>query len=94
MTWDIRPGSEQEYFEFVVREFIPEIQQLGLEPTDAWVTVYGDKPQILTSARVGEESSLNSILISDDWDKLLAKLSDFVDNLEYKLVHEKPGFQM
>ena len=94
MTWDIRPGSEQEYFEFVVREFIPEIQQLGLEPTDAWVTVYGDKPQILTSARVDEDRSLNSILISDDWDKLLSKLSDFVDNLEYKLVHEKPGFQM
>jgi len=94
MTWDILPGREQEYFEFVVREFIPEIQGLGLEPTDAWVTVYGNQPQILTSAKVGNNRSLNSILISDEWDQLLIKLSDYVENLEYKKVYEKPGFQM
>ena len=32
MTWDIIPGREQEYFEFVVRDFIPGVQRLGLEP--------------------------------------------------------------
>lgn len=94
MTWDILPGREQEYFEFVVREFIPEIQQLGLEPTDAWVTVYGNQPQILTSAKAGNNKSLNSILMSDGWDHLLTKLSDYVENLEFKKVYEKPGFQM
>jgi hypothetical protein len=94
MTWDILPGREQEYFEFVVREFIPEIQQLGLEPADAWVTVYGDKPRILTYAEVGSRDSLNSILDSMDWDQLLVKLNDFVENLEIKTVHSKPGFQM
>jgi hypothetical protein len=94
MTWDILPGREQEYFEFVVREFIPEIQQLGLEPTDAWVTVYGNQPQILTSAKASNERSLSSILFSDEWGRLLAKLGDYVENLDYKKVHEKPGFQM
>lgn len=94
MTWDILPGREQEYFEFVVREFIPEIQQLGLEPTDAWVTVYGDRPQILTSAKAGDNKSINSILLSTEWDLLLSRLSDYVENLEIKKVHEKPGFQM
>ena len=94
MTWDIVPGREQEYFEFVVREFIPGIQQLGLEPTDAWVTVYGKQPQILTSVQARSRESLNEILASADWDRLLVRLDDYVDNLTYKTVHNKPGFQM
>ena len=28
MTWDIAPEREQDYFEFLVREFIPGIQRL------------------------------------------------------------------
>ena len=51
MTWDIAPEHEQEYFEFVVREFIPGVQRLGFELSDAWATVYGDQPQILVGAR-------------------------------------------
>ena len=47
MTWDILPGREQEYFEFVVRDFIPGMQRLGLEVSDAWFTMYGDHPQIM-----------------------------------------------
>jgi hypothetical protein len=94
MTWDIIPGREQEYFEFVVREFIPEIQQLGLETTDAWVTVYGNQPQILASAEARGKESLDQILTSLEWDKLLVKLNDYVENLEFKTVYAKPGFQM
>ena len=94
MSWDILPGREQEYFEFVVREFIPEVQELGLEPSDAWVTVYGDQPQILSSADVNSKESLDSILASVEWDQLLLKLNDYVENLEFKTVHSKPGFQM
>jgi len=94
MTWDIIPGREQEYFEFVVREFIPEIQQLGLETTDAWVTVYGDQPQILASAEPRGKETLDSIINSVEWDRLLLKLNDYVENLKFKRVQAKPGFQM
>ena len=50
MTWDILPEHEQEYFEFVIREFIPGVQRLGWELSDAWATVYGAAPQILVGA--------------------------------------------
>ena len=52
MSWDITPQREQEYFEFVVREFIPGIQELGFELSDAWATIYGSQPQILVGAVV------------------------------------------
>lgn len=94
MTWDIRPGREQEYFEFVVREFIPGIQSLGLEPNDAWFTVYGDHPQIMTSAKSETHESLQNILHSSEWESLVNQLLDYVDNYSQKIVADKPGFQL
>ena len=62
MNWDIEPAKEQEYFEFVVREFIPGVQQLGFELTDAWATVYGDQPQIMVGAILPGKKMINSVL--------------------------------
>ena len=36
MTWDIAAERDQEYFEFVIGEFVPGVQRLGLQPTEAW----------------------------------------------------------
>jgi hypothetical protein len=94
MTWDILPGREQEYFEFVVREFIPQIQKLGLEPTEAWFTVYGDQPQILTSMQSSNLSMLKRLLKSSEWDRLTKQLFDYVDDFKYKIVESRPGFQI
>ena len=94
MSWDILPGREQDYFEFVVQEWFPKVQNLGLEPTDAWFTVYGDQPQILASVNVKNLHTLRETLSSSEWDTLTARLLDYVENLQVKSVYAKPGFQM
>lgn len=94
MTWDITPGREQEYFEFVVREFIPQVQQLGMELKDAWLTMYGDQPQIMASAQMADLTSMQGILDSKEWQGLINRLLDFVENYQYKIVPAKTGFQM
>ena len=94
LSWSILPGRDREYFEFVVREFIPGIQALGLEPSDAWLTLYGDQPQILTGIQVDTLDSVNQIITSPEWDSIVGKLLDYVDDLEIKTVRAKPGFQM
>ena len=86
MSWDINPGKESEYFEFVVREFAPGIMRLGVQPTEAWYTVYGDRPQILTSALVADAPTAKRILSSRDWKDLHEKLMSYVHNFEQKLV--------
>ena len=50
MTWDITEGKEQEYFDLLVHTFVPRMNQLGFELTDAWATIYGDCPQVLVTA--------------------------------------------
>lgn len=94
MTWDILPGREQEYFEFVVRDFIPGMQRLGLEPSDAWFTMYGNQPQILATAQSSSISKLEMVLGSSDWDKLSQQLLDYVEEFNYKIVPARAGFQL
>ena len=94
MTWDILPGKEQEYFEFVVRDFIPGIQRLGLEPNDAWFTMYGNQPQILAAVQTSSLATLQDVLDSTDWKNLMNQLHDYVEDLDYKVVPARSGFQL
>jgi hypothetical protein len=94
MTWDILPGREQEYFEFVVRDFIPGIQRLGLEPSDAWFTMYGNQPQILASVQTSSVSAMQKVLDSSEWEELTRQLLDYVEDFRYKIVPARSGFQL
>lgn len=94
MTWDIIPGKEQEYFEFVVREFVPGIQGLGIQPTEAWYTTYGEHPQILTGGTTKDLDAMEDLLESEQWDSLKDRLLEFVTNFEWKVVTASSGFQM
>lgn len=94
MTWDILPGREQEYFEFVVRDFIPSVQRMGLEPSDAWFTMYGDQPQILAAVQSPSLSTLQQVLNSPDWQTLTQQLLDYVEDFNYKIVNSRSGFQI
>lgn len=94
MRWDIKPGQENEYFEFIVREFAPGIMRMGLRPTEAWYTVYGNGPQILTGAVTDDLESMHKVLKSTEWEKLHAKLLDFVTDYQHKVVRATSRFQL
>jgi len=94
MTWDILPGREQEYFEFVVRDFLPDVQKMGLEPSDSWFTMYGDHPQIMATAQMASVNSLQKVLESSEWDSLTQRLLDYVENFDYKVIQARSGFQL
>lgn len=93
MSWDIAPEHEEEYFEFVVREFLPGVQGLGFELSDAWATIYGSKPQILVGAMLPTMSQARQVLDSSEWVSLNNRLQDYVQNYHVKLVSAKGGFQ-
>ena len=93
MTWDIKTDHEQEYFEFVVREFIPGVQRLGLELKDAWATVYGERPQILVGAIVPSVSRVRQVMRSSEWKSLNTQLQEFVQNYNIKIVEARGGIQ-
>ena len=94
MTWDMVPGREQEYFEFLVREFVPGLQRLGVQPTEAWYTTYGEGPQMLAGFVAENHEVMQEALETDDWESLKAKLFDYVTNFNSKVVRASGGFQL
>ena len=93
MSWDITPEHEEEYFEFVVREFIPGIQRLGFELSDAWATVYGSRPQIMVGAVFQSVAKAKQLLRSSEWKTLYNQLQGYVHNYSQKIVDAHTGFQ-
>ncbi|MCC6798700.1 MAG: hypothetical protein IT325_01175 [Anaerolineae bacterium] len=94
LSWDIKPGRDQEYFEFIVREFAPGITRLGLKPTEAWFAVYGECPQILMEGITEDLETLQALLHSDTWEQLHEKLLTYVDDYQQKIVRANAGFQI
>ena len=94
MNWDITPEHEQEYFEFVVREYIPGIQRLGCALTDAWATVYGARPQITVDVVVANTRKARQLLLSDEWLALNNHLQDFIQNYALKVVYARNSLQI
>jgi hypothetical protein len=93
MTWDISPEHDQEYFEFVIRDFVPGIQRLGFELSDAWLTVFGDQPQIMVGAVLPTVSKVRQVMRTVEWKNLNQQLMDFVRNYNEKIVEARNGFQ-
>lgn len=94
MTWDIKPGRETAYLDFVTSEFAPGLMRLGLEPTEAWYTVYGEGPQILTGGVAQDMETMQDVLASEEWIALRDRLLDYVTNFSYKVIPASGRFQL
>jgi hypothetical protein len=94
MSWDILPGQEQTYFEFAMQTFAPGLIAMGWQPTEAWYTLYGDAPQILTAGVADNVEKMREILESEQWEELRTSLLEYVTNFQYKVVPATGRFQM
>lgn len=94
MSWDIVPSKEREFLDFLTQEFTPTIQTLGIQPTDAWLTVCGEGPQVLAGGVVDQKATLLQLLESPQWHELERKLLEFVTNYRRKVVLSEGGFQL
>jgi hypothetical protein len=94
MTWNIKSGREAEFFEFQVREWVPGLQKLGLEPTDAWYTMYGTSPQIMIGGTAKNLKTMNQILETEEWQALKGQLLGLVDDFDQKVIKASGGFQL
>jgi len=94
MGWNIVPGRENEYFDFVVQEFEPGLADLGLQTTDVWYTAYGDWPQIVTGIIASDLETMRKILASERWRQLKARLLEYVTDYQQKIIPADGGYQL
>jgi hypothetical protein len=94
MTWDIMPGREEDYFEFHIQKFVPALEGLGVALSEAWLTVYGEKPRLMAEAKLPNIRSAREMLDSNAWDDLGIEMQDLVENFETKVINSRSGFQL
>ena len=94
MSWNIQAGQESEYFEFIVQEFGPALVKMGVKPTEAWYTAYGERPQILTGGVAEDLKTLRKVLASEEWHELKTKLLGYVTDYNQKIIRASGGFQL
>ena len=94
MDWNIKPGHEEEYFDFVSRDFIAIFLRAGFHLTDAWYTLYGNWPQMRVGFMADDLVLLETFLISETWLTLKGELFDYIEDYHQKVVPAKGGFQL
>ena len=93
LIYDPLPEHREEYFRYVLGEFFPAMENLGLTLCEAWHTAYGRYPLRLTGFLADSRETLESVLESDDFLELEGRLQEYVVNYRRKIVRQDPRFQ-
>lgn len=93
LAYSIKPGHENAYRRFVLEEFLPKAQELGLTPTDAWHTAYGQYPSRLIGFVADDLHSVHRATETDEWQVMMKRLEDYAGGVTRRVVRFRGGFQ-
>ncbi len=93
VSYNIKPNREAEYYRFVLGEFLPKLQNLGLLMTDGWHTAYGKYPIRLLVFKTQDDTDIQQVLDSDEWIEGKKTLLKMVQDYEERLVPARRTFQ-
>jgi hypothetical protein len=94
ISYDVKSGREEEYYRFIMGEFLPTAQSIGLKLVEAWHTIWGDYPQRLIEMAVDGQRELKEILASERWREIETKLKNYVNDYQRVAVADRSGFQL
>lgn len=93
VTYDIRPDMVEKYYYYVLKEFVPELENMGLYMFKVWHVAYGDYP-IRQMEFVSENlDTIYEVFDSDRFEKLESNLKELTTGYERKVVRFKKGYQ-
>lgn len=81
LTWDIIPGTEQEYSDFISTTFLNEATAMGLEPVGAYYVEVGFGPRVIGVHSCSSAQELAGILSTQRFKDLMLKLKALVYNV-------------
>ena len=94
LSYEVNQDRQQEYYQFVMGRYLPALQALGFQMSEAWHTAYGDAPNRLVGLVCAEKESMSALLASEEWVDLNEELQQFVTDFDYKFIPYRGGFQL
>lgn len=93
MKYDIRASRQDAYYRYVLGEFVPLMQSLGLQMIFAW-HVYGDGyPERQIEFVCDTKETLQAVLANRHFQQAEDTLKAYINNYERKIVRFKNRFQ-
>jgi hypothetical protein len=83
--WDL-VGDKKEYGRFVINEFYPLLEELGVTVAREWEVFIGDGPSIICEGRAKDITNLIGNLQGKKFQEAKQKLKLFVENYESRIL--------
>ncbi|MGC9358704.1 MAG: hypothetical protein ACP5GX_12585, partial [Anaerolineae bacterium] len=74
MTWNVRPGREEAYLQYVSQDFPEAMIEANMQPTEAWYSIHGDWPEVRMGFVAKDLDTLQAFLNSPKWAEIKSKL--------------------
>ncbi|MCP4360284.1 MAG: hypothetical protein GY796_19935 [Chloroflexi bacterium] len=94
LSYEVQPKTIQDYRQFVLQQYIPEMQNMGFQISEAWHTAYGDAPNRLIGFVCRDRETLDDLLLGEVWLDLNDRLERYVTEFSYKVVPYRGIFQI
>ncbi len=94
LSYQVSEEHMESYYRFMLGRYVPMIQGLGLEMSDAWHTAYGDQPNRLVAFVAQDRAIIDRVLASRAWEALTEELGRYVTSFQYKVIPYREGFQL
>jgi hypothetical protein len=77
-NWDVRPGRFDDYSDFIMQEYNPTIEKIGIKLLGGYYVAVGEGPRIVAVGTVEEQDYLRKILSTDEYRLIASKLMHYV----------------
>lgn len=94
LSYDVSTDNVNEYRQFVLQKYVPAMQMMGFQISEAWHTAYGNAPNRLIGFVCQDMETVDRLLESEDWLTLNMQLESLVSGFSYKVVPYKGVFQL
>jgi hypothetical protein len=93
VTYDIRQEMVEKYYYYVLKEFVPELETMGLYMFKVWHVAYGEYPIRQLEFVIEDLETVLEVFASERWETLENNLKDLTVGYERKLVRFRRGYQ-
>jgi hypothetical protein len=94
LFYDLATGDIEEYYQFVMTEMVPAIQDMGLYIFGVYHTLWGDYPHRQAEFVAEDLATIHHVLDSEAWHELESRLQQYTTSYSRKIVRFRSGFQL
>lgn len=94
LSYDVSAENVNEYRQFVLQKYVPAMQMMGFQISEAWHTAYGNVPNRLLGFVCQDRATVDQLIINDEWQSLNHELEELVSEFSYKVVPYRGVFQL